>query len=544
MPLPTGGRMAWPPAALAPVVKDMERWGAWYSGSSDQLAAAYGGATALTPWAGPGAPDRPSTYRGGVVGAVARMFWGQPQPRGEEQPRLHVPIAGDIASMSADLLFGDQPELVAASADDATQARLDLYVERGLISDLRESAEIQAAIGGVYLRVVWDAELADYPWITAHSPETVTPEWRFNRLVAATITTELYRQNTKVVRWLERHESGAIFHGVYEGTENELGRPVPLADYPETEPFALLVNADGAILTNVPRMTMVYIPNVRPNRLWRNIRLAANLGRSDYAGSEQVMDALDETWTSWMRDIRLGKSRLIIPQTALDSMGPGNGAYFDADREIFTGLQLSLQPDQDAITQVQFAIRVADHQATAQSQVEQIVRSAGYSMQTFSGETDGSGVTATEVRAREQRSLTTRDRKIGYWTIALSELLETLLLIDNEIFRAGTTPDAPTIAFPEAVSPDPSNVANTIKLLSDAAAISTETKVRMFHPEWDDDQVMAEVDSITGGALGQAQRVAGVATQLGTASALGSIDQGVAQAMMAQIGGGGAQPGT
>lgn len=537
MPLPSGGRMAWPPPQLAPVIKDMERWGAWYSGSPDQLTSAYQGSTRTSPWVGPGSPDRPAQYAGGMVGAAARLFWGAPQPRGAEQPKLHVPVAGDIATISADLLFGDQPELEAASADDSTQARLDLYVERGLMSDLREAAEVQAAIGGVFLRVVWDADLADACWVTSHSPETVVAEWRFNRLVAATITTEIKRTSSHVTRWLERHESGAIFHGVYEGTADQLGRQVPLADYPETAAFADLVNADGAILTNVDRMTMVYVPNVRPNRLWRNVRDAANLGRSDYAGSEQVMDSLDETWTSLIRDVRLGKARLVVPQTALDSMGPGNGALFDQDREVFTGLQLSLQPDQDAITQVQFAIRFNEHLATAQALVEQIVRSAGYSMQTFSGETEGGGVTATEIQAREKRSLTTRDRKIGYWTIALQELLETMLLIDNEVFRAATTPDAPSVAFPEAVSPDPSAVATTVKTLADAQAASIETRVRMVHPEWDDDMVAAEVDAISGGELGRAQQVAGVATQLGTASALGSLDQGTAQELMARIGG-------
>jgi A118 family predicted phage portal protein len=544
MPLPDGGRLAWPPPSLAQVNRDLDRWGAWYSGDPDQLASAYQGAVRTSPWSGSGAPDRPSQYAGGVVGAASRLFWGSPQPRNTEQPKLHVPVAGDIAAMSADLLFGDQPELISANQDDATQARLDLYVERGLMSDLRESAEVQAAMGGVFLRVVWDAELADACWVTAHSPETVTPEWRFNRLVAATITTELKRDSAHVTRWLERHEAGAIYHGVYEGTDAQIGRPVPLADYPETAGFADLVNADGAILTNVPRMTMIYVPNVRPNRLWRNVRLAANFGRSDYAGSEQVMDALDETWTSLMRDIRLGKARLVVPQTALESMGAGNGAIFDQDREIFTGLQLSLSPDQDAISQVQFAVRFNEHLTTAQSLVEQIVRSAGYSMQTFSGEGEGGGVTATEIQAREKRSLTTRDRKIGYWTIALQELLETMLLIDNEIFRAATTPDAPDVDFPEAVSPDPSATATTVKTLADAQAASTETLVRMVHPEWDDDQVAAEVDAITGGELGRAQKVAGVATQLGTASALGGIDPATAQGLIDRIGGGGAQPGS
>ena len=41
-----------------------------------------------------------------------------------------------------------------------------------------------------------------------------------------------------------------------------------------------------------------------------------------------------------------------------------------------------------------------------------------------------------------------------------------------------------------------SEVSNSVKTLSDAKAISTDTKVRMVHPEWTDEQVTQEVERI------------------------------------------------
>lgn len=56
--------------------------------------------------------DRPSQYAGGLVGRVAWFFWDTPTSRGDlRNNKLHIPLAGDIASTSADLLFGKLPKI-------------------------------------------------------------------------------------------------------------------------------------------------------------------------------------------------------------------------------------------------------------------------------------------------------------------------------------------------------------------------------------------------------------------------------------------------
>ncbi len=493
MPLPDSS-VPWPP-------KDTERpralydaWGAWYSGDPDQLSAYYGGGGAhsrLSP------TPRPSQYRGGVIGTVARWFWGSPPDPNQLPNRLHVPLASDISSTNADLLFSEAPTLAVdeQGEDKPTQDRLDwLMTEGGMHAALLEAAEMASAYGGVYLRASWDKTVADHPLVDAIAPDCAAPEWRAGRLVAVTLWKVLEdRDDNTVIRHLERHEPGVVYHGLYEGSRDSLGRKLPLADHPETQGFA--VNAEGGIPTGAKRLAVVYIPNMRPHRIIRG----TPLGRSDYSGVEHFMDALDETWSSLIRDIDLGKGHLIVPHSFLDTHGRGQGASFSMDRKVFTpvnGLQGAGDNFKDVIEQVQFAIRVDEHIAAATALTEQIVRGAGFSAQTF-GESGDLAVTATEVQHRERRSFSTRSRKTGYVTPELAGFSETVLEMDAAIFRTkGVVPQRPTIDWPDGVQDAPEANARTIELLNRAGALSDEMKVRMAHKDWDDEQVAQEVQRI------------------------------------------------
>ena len=76
--------------------------------------------------------------------------------------------------------------------------------------------------------------------------------------------------------------------------------------------------------------------------------------------------------------------RVITPSAYLQSQGPGRGAAWNPDREVFAGLDMLTRPDAGSqLTVTQFAIRVQEHRDTAEDLVNQILRSAGYSGQTF-----------------------------------------------------------------------------------------------------------------------------------------------------------------
>jgi hypothetical protein len=519
MPLPdsTVAKNAWPPATFAPVTDRLRTWDAWYCGDPDVLSAVYSGQVGA---GDPGDTGFFASQQGGWVHRVnrafQRWFWGRPTTGGQPRTKLHVPLASDIATTSANLLFSEPPKLlVPGESDDTgpspTQQRLDAYVESGLQATLLEAAEMAAALGGVYLRVCWDSEQTSMPWLSPVPMDQAVPEWAWGRLNAVTFWRVLPGGGQgRVLRHLERHEVGYIYHGLYDGTADQLGMRIPLTDHPATAGLAQdLGEAGDVIATGIPRLTAVYVPNMRPNRLWRGVPEAGPLGRADIAGSEPLLDALDETYTSWMRDVRLAKARIIVPQSMLQSEGMGQSVSWDADREVYAPLNI-LDRGDATLTLSQFAIRVAEHRDTAQDLTEQIFRGAGYSSQTF-GEHGQAAMTATEAVARERQSFTTRGRKILYWRPGLMDAVETLLMVDRAVYRTAVDVIAPIIEFADSVAEDPQTIATTVNLLAQAEAASIETRVRIVNPDWDDARVKDEVQDI----MSEAGRAVADPTQLG-----------------------------
>ncbi|MFJ6707018.1 MULTISPECIES: phage portal protein [unclassified Streptomyces] len=483
MPLPDNGA-AWPPPNLAGLYREMRLDDAWYSGDRRRLAEVY--------------RTEAQRRKDG-----RRRLWARnrPTPGPRHDGRLHVPLPADIATTSADLLFSEPPTFTVV--DTTAQARLDEITDAGGVSNtLLEAAEVGAALGGVFLRVTWDADLARRPLLTAVHADSAVPEFRWGQLVAVTFWRELASDSATVWRHLERHEPGRIVHALYEGRDDNLGTRTPLTEHAETQQLAAsLGEAGDSIETGLDVLTAAYVPNIKPNRRHRG----SAFGRSDYQSAHDLFDALDETWSSWLRDIRLARARLIVPDGYLRDHGPGRGASFDEDREIWQAL--SIPPSETGgagITLSQFAIRVDEHERTSAALMRQAVQLAGYAAQSF-GLGDTTAATATEVVARERRSMITRDKKSRYWAPALAAMLHVMLRLDRQWFTPSlTVDDVPTVAFGDSVSEDPQSVAQTLSLLAQAQAVSVDTKVRILHPDWDDVAVREEVDRIlteTGAAV-------------------------------------------
>ncbi|WP_251059865.1 hypothetical protein [Streptomyces sp. ISL-112] len=484
----------------------MDMWRAWYSGDTGHLAQVYGGPASYTR-NGVARAFFDVDKRRAVGGDELRMFWGQEPSPGQQAAKLHVPIGGDIAEMSANLLWSDVPTVTVDgdSTDKATakttQAQIGRYLDDRGHAKLREAAELTAGLSNVYLRVVWDVSLRPRPWLDVIPATGVVPEWTWGMLSAATVWRELEPQEDgKVWRLLEYHTAGVIEYGVYRGDMSTLGMQMGFADHPDTEFLVKRTNGRGQQATGVDRLLITHLPNVLPNRIWDGVPDTAPLGRSDFAGIEPMMDGLDETWSSWMRDLRLGKARVVVPQEMLDTNGAGSGSSFDMEKELLVSVSGFLGDDKsmkDSLTEIQFAIRVEDHERTAKALRRQILASAGYSAQSY-GEEGAVAVTATEVAARKEESLTTRGLKILYQRPALLEVLTTMMMVDvTHCGARGVDPAAElTASWPQAVQPDPEATARSLSLLESAGAISTFMKVKMREPSWDDGEVLAEVRRI------------------------------------------------
>lgn len=509
MPLPRDNE-TWPPKPLRPALDLMETHDAWYLGDPAVLTGIYRGEKYQ---------NHASQYRGGLVGFVARLWWGKPAKDGEARMKLHLPLPADIATMSADLLFSEPPRVVIPDASktstDGTiveseeQKAIEQVVNTAeVFTTLLEAAEIAAALGGSYLRLIWDKDRMEHVRPEVIHADNAVPTFRFGVLQDVLFWTDVSEPgDDHKLRWVELHEPGKITHALYQGNGDELGYRVPLDRSPHTEWLASM-NGDGVqrgddntvvLTTGVKGLTACYVPNMLPNRIFRKNATLAPFGRSDYSGLEPAFDAIDEAFTSWARDVRLAKARIIVPNQYLESMGPGQGARFDTEQEVYEGLDfLTTDTGSKSINPQQFKIRVQEHERTITEWTRYVLRGAGYSPSSLGEQGTGTQRTATEVSAEERLSDRTRDKKINYWKAALRTFVVTWLDLEAKVYGNDKVKlqEPPEIRFPSESQQDPAELAQIASLMASSQSASIMTRVRSMHPEWDGTAVNAEVDRI------------------------------------------------
>lgn len=550
MPLPAANT-PWPPSQDLDRYATMKVNATWYEGDPHKLAGLYQGGTIETV---------PGDAVGGVAQrifrSVKRWFWGSPTAQGEKDTKIHVPLAQDIATLSSELLFAQTPlikldvpkierpkappapspitgtlppdpitgevpepgtpptdsntgevatEVVDDPAGIEAQRTLEWLLDRiGLQAILLAAAETQSPLGSVCLRIAWDKSIDDKaPFLTRVDADAAVPEYRWGKLVALTFWRTLHVDGNKVVRHLERYEPGRVLHGVYEGTGDNLGRPVPFSDYTETTWLAEPgVVQNGNELVGVPEGALLAtsVPNKLPDPSDRQ----ATIGASDFSpGVLTLMDAVDEIATSLMRDIDLGKGRVFLARYMLEDQGPGKGAAFNEDQRYFSPLNVNPAEGDDGLPLKlsQFEIRVEEHLRSIEWYAAKAVRAAGYNPDADFGD-DGAEMTATEYTGKNRRSFSTRSKKILFWTQALQQIVEALIRVFNQEFAAtaGKEPipeEYPILVeFPPAARPDLKVLAETASLMKSAEAASMKIRVQLLHPDWDDTRVDQEVEEL------------------------------------------------
>ena len=433
--------------------------------------------------------------------AKPKSFWRRPSKQ-----KVHVPIAADIAATSSDLLFGEEMQISANDDEeerlDECQLRLEQIIQKNNFHALLcEAAESCSVLGDVYFKAFWDRENRSCPMIRVIQGDSAWPEYRLGYLYAIHIFTSLKTETgamnkTVVYRTHELYEHGRITTKLFKGTEDTLGieyEPSMLKQFGLTEKTEV---PDDALLA-------IHIPNIRPNRMFRG----SYMGRSDFDNQRDLMDALDEAYSSWVRDIRLGKARLIVPAEYLrrspdELFGDGTRQIptfdFDEDVETLTALDTSTNQGSVGILPTQPAIRAAEHAATCTDLIQKIVSGAGYAPQTFGINIEGMAQSGTALRIREKKSYSTTAKKQAYWQDALEEFLTSIIHLDAKLYpgRGSTEKAHIHVRFSDLIAGDLPTTAQCIQLLTAAMSASTETKVRMLHPDWTLEQIHEEVKTI------------------------------------------------
>lgn len=500
MPMPSENT-PWPPKSWADAYAQYNVNNAWYLGDVDELERIY----AMNASEQPDYMRNGSPRKGGLVGVASRMFWGRPVEPGQSRSKLHIPAPADLATLASDLQYSDPPEVQlqveqgSGQINTKAQDRLDVIMNSEQSHAMYNAmGELKAALGAVVIVPRWDTSLEDHVWLDYVGADCAIPVFRQGRLAEVTLWTE-YIEGHVYYRHLEHHAPGYIEHALFKGNQQSLGRRVPLEEREETQVYASIVGEDSQYKTGIETLTAGYLPNL-PTMAWRRKGVLRHAGRSDFAQQLPLFDALDDAFSSWMRDLKLGAGRMVVPQEYLHNLGPGAGAAFDVYQEVFTPINMPGKVNEVTMEAHQFEIRFEAHERTVKGIYNEILRKAGYSPASW-GDTGSSisGVTATEIQQRTEQSERTRQKKNLYDKQVLSKMAAVALELDGLLFPGnggGKLELTPTVVFPELSRVDPKTEADTVAILKTAGFISTWQGVARANPEWDEDMIAEEVQKI------------------------------------------------
>ena len=453
----------YPPDKWQSWFERFEEYAAWYSGDPTEI----------------------MNFYSQMIHNINGKFWGMHE-RKERATVVHIPIANDLAEVSSNLLFSELPQ--AAFGKDKDRLK-ELFDQTNFITLCSESAEIASAMSGVLLKLDVDTTISQYPICSSVSPKGFIPQFYRGFLVAVQFFSAVLIEHSDVYRLVEKRE---VINGtlvirceLYKGDASSFGRRMPLDAIPETNGIAAYTEVPVNVLG------CVYIPNKRPNL----ISPGNPMGVSDYHNVLTMMDSLDEVWTSWIRDVRLSKSRLFVDGSLLDFE-----KRFSVDQELFQEIdlsdaQLQANGNVDPLRMVQFAIRAEEHYKTAETLSKEIISRAGYSPQTFGYDMKTYTESGAALRVKERKSLMTRQTKERYWNYGLKQFIYQLQVFAN-LISEDYTPEVPTLTFADSVVPDISVTAQSIASLRASGTISLYQSVKEIHPEWEDSFVMEEVSRI------------------------------------------------
>lgn len=457
------------PKEQQPIIEDMQYNLAWFAGDQERLKDLY-------------------------KGEGRQYFWSR--VANKPIPAYHVPLPAAVSQLASDYLFGEQTNftLKGESDDDQTaiqQLSLNNMLDAAnLDSLLTEAGEIASAAGGVIFKLIVDGEVAQRPIIVLVKPDDAIITFKHGTVTNIRYVHELGLINNDVYAWLveDYNSNGEIVSMIHEGTKGgnvTQERPDLLERY----------GIEPVFNTGYDGVASIYIPNRRPNRKFLN----SGFGASDYQGVRQMFDSLDETYSSWINDIRLAKGRIHVPETFIARDDQGN-AMFDMDEAVYKQLggaaALGDASTADKIAVTQFAIRSEDFYKACMFIIQNAVSSIGYSTQSF-GFGSETSQTATESNNKERKSYLTTSKKRRHFERGLKHLVRAFMAIANEHFDAGFNESLSlTVEFGDAIESDVTSLASVIEMMNRAMGMSIETKVRYFNPSWNDEEVAAEVERI------------------------------------------------
>lgn len=416
-------------------------------------------------------PEWRQTAKGGLFSCGKRQL-------------LRLNMAKVLCDNLAALTFSEQCEITLDRPE--YQRYIDSVLNaNGFWKQLPELLSKAYAMGGAVLKCYLSDGNPRIDYITAD--RFVPVSWDGSG-VQSGILSGTYTKGRDYYHLLEFMQPGRSEFKLFKAaSESELGRECPLSEmFPGLN--SKVEYADG-------KSVFAYFRPFVSN----NSDYDTPLGMSVYANCTDTLRALDTVFDSFQREFILGKKRIIVPSSCIQTiLDPDSGKvvrYFDADDEAFIALRHEDGEDLK-ITDNTTELRIEQHVSAINAYLNILCMQTGLSAGTFSFDVQQGMKTATEIISQESKTARTVKNNKNLLTEAIETVVRALIqlgVMSGEISRQEYSV---TVGWNDNIIIDDNTlIDNNIKLVS--AGLKSKIKAIMEVQKCDEATAREELERMS-----------------------------------------------
>ena len=387
-----------------------------------------------------------------------------------------------VSQELATLIFNERCEINISDEKFSEQIHAILK-NNNFQSKFQDNLEFMFGLGGKVIKPYYANGEIKLSYVTADCFLPIS--WDNKRITEGVFLNEFTKQGKKYTH-LEWHlwddKTYVVKNEVYESTNGqELGVKVNLKQFFED-------------LEEEVRIDAFKIPNfvyIKPN-IANNIDTTIPLGISVFANSLDTLKSIDIAFDSFQREFRLGKKRIIVPDSAIKTViDPQTGQiqrYFDANDEVYEAMAFG-NMDSDQIKDITIELRVDEHISAINALLNLLSMQIGFSSGAFSF--DGQSVkTATEVVSENSKTFRTKQSHENVIEAGLTELVECIGQL-AELYNLFSRPKdyEVTVAFDDSIAEDQNaEISKQIQLVNNG--LTTKVKAIMKIHGYSEEEAM------------------------------------------------------
>lgn len=368
-----------------------------------------------------------------------------------------------ICAELASLIWSEQPNIHVSDAVN------DVLENNNFFEEMQKYVEYFSALGGIAVKGYYDGEIK-LDFVTA---ERFVPLSYTNQEITDAQFIDNRTYNGKKYVRLETYMKTENGYMVTNELFDENNKQVPLAMIPD------LAEIESPVEITTDKKLFGYVKYPVAN----NLDMNSPLGISMFANSTGSLEALDTAYDLLNDELVLGRKRIIVPDSAMQSIfDPERGSmdrFFDTNDRVYQALHFE-EAESYKITDNTTSLRVTDILEAIDGHLRMIEFQTGFSQGYFSFDMKSGIKTATEVISDNSQTFKTKqaaENQIDSLIFDTVEIIEAIA----EIYKVELATETMSIEWDDSVIEDRNSKAAYWTGLKNSSLATTEMALMGIH---------------------------------------------------------------